>query len=130
VLWFTNAVIQITAFINQNNFKNATAFFTGSAKAALNKAYSFFFFTSDLLKIFWNSLIHCTIQNSKIYSYIIYVEKIQIIYLLEIFWNSLIHNIFANCVTWKFGMYFHVQTYIPPNCSISKYISKFHNPKF
>jgi len=41
-----NAVIQITAFVNQNNFKNVTAFFSkaGSAKAALNKAYPFFLF--------------------------------------------------------------------------------------
>jgi len=41
-----NAAIQITAFINQNNFKNATAFFTkaGSAKAALNKTYHFLLF--------------------------------------------------------------------------------------
>jgi len=48
---FTNAVKGKTAFVNQNNFKNATAFFTkaGSAKTALNKAYPFLFFALVLL---------------------------------------------------------------------------------
>jgi len=41
-----NAVIQIAAFVNQNNLKNVTAFFpkAGSAKAELNKAYLFLLF--------------------------------------------------------------------------------------
>jgi len=38
--------IQIAAFVNQNNLKNATAFFmkAGNAKAALNKEYHFLLF--------------------------------------------------------------------------------------
>jgi len=47
-------VIQITAFGNQNNLKNATAFFTkaGSAKAALNKAYPFLLFALVTISFF------------------------------------------------------------------------------
>jgi len=41
-----NAAKDKTAFVNQNNFKNATTFFmkAGSAKAALNKEYYFLLF--------------------------------------------------------------------------------------
>jgi len=48
--------IQIAAFVNQNNLKNATTFFTkaGSAKIALNKEYPFLLFALVICpKLVW-----------------------------------------------------------------------------